>query len=796
MKMGLLTAYGISTDCTGGMKMKKVWYVLSVSVLLIALILGGALSAAANTTNAGNCGDKATWSFGNGVLTISGEGAMKDYENNAPWLEYKDQITSVVIGEKITAIGETAFSGLNALETVTLEKNSQLKTIGKGAFYGCSKLTSVSVPAGVTAIGDWAFYGCAKLNQIDFCGVENKWNAIEKGNSWNTAAGEYKVNYLHDISYGKWVDCKDNPYHKKACAQCSTHEIYANHTWTVNKVVAATHTKPGNTTYECVCGAIKEEPIAEVSGCTYSGFEMIEGDAVNHKKVCACGEKIDENHSWKTVSTINPTHTSEGVKIELCAGCGMTKTTSIAKTTAHTYNTLVSVGAEKHKGVCACGEETTPVAHVWGKATVEKQPTHTEYGLQTYTCSCGETKFEIIAPKADAHKYGKWTSYGDDTQHKQVCDCGAVIYGVHSWDDGKVTTAATHLGEGVRTYTCTGCGQTKTETIPATPEHTCENWVQYNDAQHKAECAECNEIVLAAHEWDEGVVQNPQTHVSAGEMKYTCKGCGKEKIESIPAGHAYSEWKKSDATQHKAECSCGHVIYEDHAWGKGVVTKDATHTATGETTFTCEICGQTKTERIEKTLEHTYSSQWSKDASKHWHVCECGAKSDEAEHSYGDWICQDDDMHKKVCDCGSEILGIHKWEIKTVDPTCAKEGQKIYTCSDCGEKNVLLIDKLNHTYGEWTKHDDEQHKKVCSCGDKVLEDHAWSRGEVIAEATEQAEGKMKYVCKGCGCEEIEVIPKLNASAEAGCGATVAGGAALMLLLSIGSAALVYKKKED
>jgi DNA-directed RNA polymerase subunit RPC12/RpoP len=313
----------------------------------------------------------------------------------------------------------------------------------------------------------------------------------------------------------------------------------------------------------------------------------------------------------------------------------------VPKTEAHSYKTLISLGAETHKGVCACGEESEPVAHTWGRATIIKQPTHTECGLQTSTCACGEIKVETVAPKANDHKYGEWTSYGDANQHKKACECGDVVYASHAWGNGEVTTEATHMAEGVRTYTCADCGQIKTEAIPMTPDHKCETWTSVDGAQHQAACVECGLTVYADHAWNEGEVITAQTHVTSGEMKYTCEDCGAEKIEVILAGHAYGEWEKNDASQHKASCSCGHVIYEAHDWDEGMVTREATHTVYGEKTYTCAVCGQTKTDRIEKTTEHTFSDVWVEhDATQHKKVCACG-EAEYAEHSY-DWVEHDD----------------------------------------------------------------------------------------------------------------------------------------------------------
>lgn len=72
-------------------------------------------------------------------------------------------LTSVTIPDSVTSIGEGAFGGCAALETVNFSEGSSLSAIPIAAFYGCSSLTSITVPEGVTEIGEMAFAGCTGL---------------------------------------------------------------------------------------------------------------------------------------------------------------------------------------------------------------------------------------------------------------------------------------------------------------------------------------------------------------------------------------------------------------------------------------------------------------------------------------------------------------------------------------------------------------------------------------------------------------------------------------------------------
>ncbi len=120
------------------------------------------LSASAS----GECGIKLTWSLENGVLTISGTGAMTHYSTsaNAPWHSYRREITSVIIGEGVTSIGDYAFFECSALTGVSIP--GSVTGIGISAFAGCASLKQISLPDSVTYIGGYAFYGCTSLTGI------------------------------------------------------------------------------------------------------------------------------------------------------------------------------------------------------------------------------------------------------------------------------------------------------------------------------------------------------------------------------------------------------------------------------------------------------------------------------------------------------------------------------------------------------------------------------------------------------------------------------------------------------
>lgn len=138
---------------------KHITRLLFAALLLLALCIG---ASAAGTS--GKCGPSAYWSFDSstGTLTISGSGAMNDYEyGDYPWMDYRDSIQTIVIGDQITQIGRYAFTG-TACSTIKFGKN--VRSIGERAFLECRNLNGdLTLPDSVQIVGNNAFSECTGL---------------------------------------------------------------------------------------------------------------------------------------------------------------------------------------------------------------------------------------------------------------------------------------------------------------------------------------------------------------------------------------------------------------------------------------------------------------------------------------------------------------------------------------------------------------------------------------------------------------------------------------------------------
>lgn len=151
------------------MKKRLLSMILALSMMLTILPVNAITALAANDS----CGANLTYELtpntddpGTYTLTIRGEGAMYDYSSSTvPWKAQKSKITSVVIENGVTSIGNYAFEDCSALKMLDIPQS--VTEIGSKAFRGCSALTSLALPETVNIIGNTAFQGCSNLETIN-----------------------------------------------------------------------------------------------------------------------------------------------------------------------------------------------------------------------------------------------------------------------------------------------------------------------------------------------------------------------------------------------------------------------------------------------------------------------------------------------------------------------------------------------------------------------------------------------------------------------------------------------------
>ncbi len=167
--------------------------------------------------------------------------------------------------------------------------------------------------------------------------------------------------------------------------------------------------------------------------------------------------------------------------------------------------------------------------------------------------------------------------------------------------------------------------------------------------------------------------------------------------------HEYSSEWKYDETSHWHECTTKeHSDVSDksaHDFNAGEITKQPTEEAEGVKTFTCNTCGYQKTEAVAKlTHVHTYSSEWSKDETNHWHAATCAHTTEKKD------------------------VEAHQWNDGVVTTPATEEaaGVKTFTCTVCEQTKTEPIEQLAHTHKydmtTWVKTDASGHYRPTTCG--------------------------------------------------------------------------------
>ena len=130
---------------------------------MFSIMPAGVFSAAASEVSSGTTGE-ISWTLSGTVLTITGNGAMGNYNNSSNLSPWGTSVTDVVIESGVTSIGAYAFYRCTALKSISIP--SSIKSIGSNAFYYCESLQGVVIPDGVTSIGSEAFYKCSKISEL------------------------------------------------------------------------------------------------------------------------------------------------------------------------------------------------------------------------------------------------------------------------------------------------------------------------------------------------------------------------------------------------------------------------------------------------------------------------------------------------------------------------------------------------------------------------------------------------------------------------------------------------------
>lgn len=430
------------------------------------------------------------------------------------------------IPANVTSIGDFAFMCDYYMNNLTFSPGDKKLTIGKAAFFGDNHMKSVDLSNRVAQIDRCAFAGCEMLEEAYFgdkidtiegraftsldnamkIAVEGVLNGILRPDDTEQNADQAgdistALNMIAKVTKLKRAVFKNAPAKSIYAAadsnrsfpdDCVVYYPQGSYTWLAelkddgtwqgyktgfwhgdhiaqfaDTVVAPTCTEQGYTHHVCT-----------VKGCTYA--------PVDDTYVAAT------DHTWVKTQTLPPTCTEQGTAFYKCSACGATRTEKIAAL-GHDLSrcdlvpdaTCTQPG--RAVGTCArCDVKIDEVIPAKGhdysyKSASSTEPTCTESGHYQGTCPRCYQDYNDTIP-ALGHDWGEWVTSIEPTvstvgYRYHVCNRDGCGYRegedipklhTHTWDAGVVTQKPTAAEPGVRTYTCTVCGQTRTEAIPAT----------------------------------------------------------------------------------------------------------------------------------------------------------------------------------------------------------------------------------------------------------------------------------------------------------------------------------------
>ena len=500
--------------------MKKRIFSFVLAVLMIASLLP-ATALAVDIVDSGTCGAKGsnlTWTLDSeGVLTISGSGDMHGYgSSDAPWYGSRSRVKSAVIAEGVTSIGESAFENCRSLTSVTIPNS--VTSIGWSAFFYCKSLTSVTIPDSVTSVGAYAFLGCTSLTSVTIpnsvtsiggCAFDECWSltsvtipdsvtsigdsAFASCTSLTSVTIPDSVTSIGGGAFawctsltGIWVTEGNSHYSSDAsgvlfskdkttlvqypgafaayaipdsvtsigagafggCTSLTSVTIpdsvtsIGQHAFNGCRSLTSVTIPDGVTSIgayafsECssLTSVTIPDSVTSIGGIAFGNCKSLTSVTIPDSVTSIGGGAFQGCISLTSV-TIPDSVTSIGDG----AFASCTSLTDVYYAGSEAQWKAISISSTGNDDLLTANIHYNYVSHTHSYKAVVTAPTCTEKGYTTHTCACGDSYVD---------------TYTDALGH--------------AWDNGKVTKEPTETETGVKTFTCTRCGETKTEVIPAT----------------------------------------------------------------------------------------------------------------------------------------------------------------------------------------------------------------------------------------------------------------------------------------------------------------------------------------
>lgn len=427
---------------------------------------------------------------------------------------------------------------------------------------------------------------------------------------------------------------------------------------------------------------------------------------------------------------VAPTPKAQGYTIHTCKTCGYTYRDAFTEQLACQHEYVDTV---------------VPATYLSGGYTVHTckicGDSYRDSATPVLVCNHQHTKDTVVAPTC--HDQGYTIHECLDCHNATFQDSYTAALG-HNFNNGKVTTEATCLNAGVKTFTCTRCGETRTESISAlghnfnngriTSEPTCTNAGVKTFTCSRCGGTRTESVAALGHNYDGGRVTLEPTCANQGTRTFTCTRCGETRTEAIAAtgNHTYV-----------------------------TSTQEATCTEGGCTVHTCSVCGDSYQDNTTAPLGHTTTLNW-----RETQPATCGAAG----------------TREGTCTrCGAVVrtesipaTGNHQYTTTTVPADCEHGGHTVHTCSVCGssytdgETGALGHAWEGHTERVWVRQ--EAHEICATCGMDLTANgigpgQVWQHMEAHALAGQGTrsytsyvdiyEERTVYTCTRCGATRTE-----------------------------------------
>ena len=380
----------------------------------------------------GKCGEDLTWTLRltEGTFSITGTGNMSSHAAARDYIDFKDLVKSLTIGDTVNNIGSYAFDGFQNLSSVHFGRG--VTAIKVYAFRGCTSLKQVRIPGNVIKISEGAFQDCSALSGL----------TLEEGVRFLGPSVFRDCKKLTAVSFPESVSLVD----ENAFNGCST----------LRSVRILRTAKTAFKTDAFAGCPIQRVDTASLKGWCVSTFDSPAANPLyTAKQLYVNGEPLTALEYPRSVSVIHDyafincnSLTSvlipaavTSIGADALWGCSGLKDLYFAagKTEMNQlladYRTVstedVPSSARKHYNV-------TKLRTHWVLESENVGQTCTQDGINIYRCACGFQRTEV-APAG------------------------------HIWDKGRITVPPTETANGVRLYTCTRCGETKTVSVSNNP---------------------------------------------------------------------------------------------------------------------------------------------------------------------------------------------------------------------------------------------------------------------------------------------------------------------------------------